>query len=60
MLLGELIKKFPLPTPPQPKTTPAAAVKTETENGTAESKDLKNDNKQDKIKPPPEKKQRIN
>lgn len=61
MLLGELIKKFPLPAPPQPKAAPvAAAVKTETENGTTESKDVKSEVKQEKIKPPPEKKQRIN
>lgn len=61
MLLGELIKKFPLPTPPQPKAAPAAAtVKTETENGNVDSKDIKNEIKPEKIKPPPEKKQRIN
>lgn len=60
MLLGELIKKFPLPVPPQPKTTPATAVvKTETENGTAENKEIKNEIKQEKVKPPPEKKARI-
>lgn len=60
MLLGELIRKFPLPAPPQPKAVPAAAVvRSETENGTAESKDVKSENKQEKVKPPPEKKPRI-
>lgn len=60
MLLGELIKKFPLPTPPQPKTTPAAPVKTGVENGTSETKEIKTENTQEKIKPPPEKKPRLN
>lgn len=61
MLLGELIKKFPLPVPPQPKAAPATTVaKNETENGTGDSnKDVKSENKQDKVKPPPEKKPRI-
>ncbi|KAK4885175.1 hypothetical protein RN001_001446 [Aquatica leii] len=59
MLLGELIKKFPLPQPPQPKTV-AAPVKTETENGTSENKEVpKVEVKQEKIKPPPEKKTKI-
>lgn len=61
MLLGELIKKFPLPAPPQPKAVPpTATVKTEIENGNVENKDVKNDIKLEKIKPPPEKKQRVN
>ncbi|KAJ8962787.1 hypothetical protein NQ318_001186 [Aromia moschata] len=58
MLLGELIKKFPLPTPPQPKAPPTAPAKQETENGSTENKELKSE-KQEKIKPPPEKKPRI-
>lgn len=58
MLLGELIKKFPLPVPPQPKITPAASIKVE--NGTAEIKtEIKTENTQDKIKPPPDKKPRL-
>ncbi|XP_044265417.1 mediator of RNA polymerase II transcription subunit 6 [Tribolium madens] len=61
MLLGELIKKFPLPAPPQPKTTPAALTsKSGVENGTSESKEIKTENAQEKIKPPPEKKPRLN
>lgn len=60
MLLGELIKKFPLPTPPQPKAAPAAPVKNETDSGASENKESKTDTKQEKIKPPPEKKPRIN
>ncbi|KAJ3659592.1 hypothetical protein Zmor_011275 [Zophobas morio] len=59
MLLGELIKKFPLPTPPQPKVTPAPPAKTGVENGTAE-KETKTESSQEKIKPPPEKKPRLN
>lgn len=60
MLLGELIKKFPLPTPAQPKAIPAAPVKTEVENGTpTENKEIKQE-KTEKIKPPPEKKPRVN
>ncbi|XP_022911852.1 mediator of RNA polymerase II transcription subunit 6 [Onthophagus taurus] len=57
MLLGELIKKFPLPIPPQIKTAPHPKI--EAENGATENKDIKLE-KQDKIKPPPEKKPRIN
>ncbi|CAG9766148.1 unnamed protein product [Ceutorhynchus assimilis] len=68
MLLGELIKKFPLPSPPQqPKTTASNAVKTENtnENGVEEG----NGNTKEKVevkqektgnKPPPEKKPRLN
>ncbi|KAJ8972316.1 hypothetical protein NQ314_000231, partial [Rhamnusium bicolor] len=48
MLLGELIKKFPLPTPPLPKVTPVVAVKTETENGATETKEIKLEIKQEK------------
>lgn len=60
MLLGELINKFPLPTPPQPKVTgPPPSVK-EAENGIPENKEVKTENRQEKIKPPPEKKPRIN
>ncbi|XP_025833756.1 mediator of RNA polymerase II transcription subunit 6 [Agrilus planipennis] len=59
MLLGELIKKFPLPQPQLPKINPTAVVKTEPENGTTENKESKSD-KQEKIKPPPEKKPKIN
>lgn len=60
MLLGELLKKFPLPTPVQPKTTPVP-VKIEQENNTQqENKDVKPEIKQEKIKPPPEKKPRLN
>lgn len=57
MLLGELIKKFPLPTPPQTKAI-MAPVKSESENGSNENKDIKTE-KHEKIKPPPEKKPRI-
>ncbi|GJQ66252.1 MED6 [Trypoxylus dichotomus] len=57
MLLSELIKKFPLPTPPQAKAI-TAPIKNETENGTIESKEVKTE-KHEKIKPPPEKKPRI-
>lgn len=60
MLLGELIKKFPLPVPPQPKAQPAVSVKQENGNGGAESKVIKTEVRQDKIRPPPEKKPRIN
>lgn len=82
MLLVELSKKFPLPTPSQIKaqaqqqgtgstagTTPGGAapgtaqVKVEQqENGNvSDGKDMKNAQvKDEKIKPPPEKKQRIN
>ncbi|CAH0551823.1 unnamed protein product [Brassicogethes aeneus] len=59
MLLGELIRKFPLPAPPQPKIQ-APPVKTDVENGQTENKDIKTEIKQEKIKPPPEKKPRIN
>lgn len=60
MLLGELIKKFPLPQPPQPKAA-APPVKVEQENGTQENKDaIKTEIKQEKIKPPPEKKPKVN
>lgn len=83
MLLGELIKKFPLPTPAvQPKNTPVP-VKTEPEQNNTQqqqqqqgqqqqqqqgqqqqqqdqNKDVKNEIKQEKIKPPPEKKPRLN
>lgn len=60
MLLGELIKTFPLPQPPQPKVT-TVAIKTEPENNGTESKDgIKTEIKQEKIKPPPEKKPKIN
>lgn len=61
MLLGELIKNFPLPAAPQSKPQPPVTTpKTEQENGTAENtKEIKTENKQDKIKPPPEKKPRI-
>ncbi|CAH1967736.1 unnamed protein product [Acanthoscelides obtectus] len=58
MLLGELIKKFPLPTPPQPKVQPVAPVKTETDNS-SDTKENRTDIKQEKIKPPPEKKPRM-
>lgn len=59
MLLGELIKKFPLPQPPQPKVT-VAPVKIEAENGTPEHKEVvKVEVKQEKIKPPPEKKPKV-
>lgn len=58
MLLGELIKKFPLPTPPQPKIAPTAPVKIE--NGTLDIKtEIKTENVQEKIKPPPDKKPRL-
>ncbi|KAK9709328.1 MED6 mediator subfamily complex component [Popillia japonica] len=57
MLLGELIKKFPLPMPPQAKTI-SVPIKTESENGTSENKEIKTE-KHEKIKPPPEKKPRI-
>lgn len=57
MLLGELMKKFPLPTPPQTKVAPIP-VKTESENGAVDTKDIKTE-KHEKIKPPPEKKPRI-
>lgn len=60
MLLGELIKKFPLPTPPQPKAAPTVPVKNEADGGASENKDIKPEIKQEKIKPPPEKKPRIN
>lgn len=60
MLLGELIKKFPLPTPIQPKPVPVT-VKTEPENNTtSDNKEIKTEVKQEKIKPPPEKKPRLN
>ncbi|CAH1163856.1 unnamed protein product [Phaedon cochleariae] len=59
MLLGELIRKFPLPCPPQPKLVPSAPVKQDSENGATENKDIKTEIKQEKIKPPPEKKPRI-
>lgn len=60
MLLGELIKKFPLPVPPQPKILPATNVKQENGNGGTESKVIKTEVKQEKIRPPPEKKPRVN
>lgn len=58
MLLGELIKKFPLPQPPQLKAAPVP-VKTEGENNRAETKEVKTEVKQEKIKPPPEKKPKL-
>ncbi|XP_057660678.1 mediator of RNA polymerase II transcription subunit 6 [Diorhabda carinulata] len=58
MLLGELLRKFPLPAPPQPKVQPVVPVKQENENG-SENKDIKIEVKQEKIKPPPEKKPRL-
>lgn len=60
MLLGELIKKFPLPVPPQPKMQPVVVVKQENGNGVTETKDGKIDSKLEKIRPPPEKKPRVN
>ncbi|KAK9891239.1 hypothetical protein WA026_013552 [Henosepilachna vigintioctopunctata] len=61
MLLGELIKKFPLPIPPQPKPAPTVVTpKQENENGSNEMKEMKPEVKQEKIKPPPEKKPRLN
>lgn len=61
MLLGELIKKFPLPTPPQPKTTATVPVKLESENGVQENKEKVEIKQENKIsKPPPEKKPRLN
>lgn len=60
MLLGELIKKFPLPVPPQPKMQPTTIAKQENGNGVPENKDIKAEVKQDKIRPPPEKKPRVN
>lgn len=60
MLLGELIKKFPLPMPPQPKTAPTP-VKTESENGVQENKEKVEIKQENKVnKPPPEKKPRLN
>ncbi|XP_066258518.1 mediator of RNA polymerase II transcription subunit 6 [Euwallacea similis] len=63
MLLGELIKKFPLPVPPQPKVPATVPVKNESENGGQESNnkekvEVKQENKVSK--PPPEKKPRLN
>lgn len=58
MLLGELIKKFPLHTPSQPKVTSqqasvGASIKNEPENGNiVENRDIKTEIKQEKIKPP--------
>lgn len=62
MLLGELIKKFPLPLPPQqPKPAAAAPIKSENDNGAQETKEKIVEVKQEKIsKPPPEKKPRLN
>lgn len=60
MLLGELIKKFPLPVIQQPKAIAAPPVKQENENGSVENKEIKTEIKQEKIKPPPEKKPRVN
>ena len=61
MLLNELTRKFPLPTIYQPKAPPAP-IKTESENGSIsnENKEGKLEIKQEKIKPPPEKKPRVN
>ncbi|XP_023016302.1 mediator complex subunit 6 [Leptinotarsa decemlineata] len=59
MLLGELIRKFPLPTPPQPAKASAVSTKQESENGGSENKEIKTEIKQEKIKPPPEKKPRL-
>lgn len=58
MLLGELIKKFPLPQPPQLKAA-SVPVKAEGENNGAEIKEVKTEVKQEKIKPPPEKKPKL-
>ncbi|XP_060535307.1 mediator of RNA polymerase II transcription subunit 6 [Cylas formicarius] len=58
MLLGELIKKFPLPAP-QPKVAVVVTVKSDSENGNLESKE-KVEVKQEKIKPPADKKPRLN
>lgn len=61
MLLGELIKKFPLPAiPPQVKPTNPAPVKTEAENGVQENKEKVEVKQEAKVKPPPEKKPRLN
>ncbi|XP_017786718.1 PREDICTED: mediator of RNA polymerase II transcription subunit 6 isoform X2 [Nicrophorus vespilloides] len=57
MLLGDLIKKFPLPTQPLPKAPQTVPTKNEPENGAS---DDKTEIKQEKIKPPPEKKPRLN
>lgn len=59
MLLGELIKKFPLPVPPLPKVHPTSIIKQENGNGNIENKS-KTEVKQEKIRPPPEKKLRVN
>lgn len=59
MLLGELIKKFPLPALSQPKMQPSA-IKQENGNGTADNKIIKSEVKQEKLRPPPEKKLRVN
>lgn len=60
MLLGELIKKFPLPVLPQPKMQTMTTVKQENGNGGAENKDAKTEIKPEKIRPPLEKKPRVN
>lgn len=60
MLLGELIKKFPLPVLPQPKIQPTPTIKQENGNGNTDIKNVKIEIKQEKIRPPPEKKPRIN
>ncbi|CAG9833431.1 unnamed protein product [Diabrotica balteata] len=41
MLLGELIRKFPLPAPPQPKIAPVPQIKQEPDNGAPENKEIK-------------------
>lgn len=58
MLLGELVKKFPLTTPAQLKAAPAPSVKTEPETTQQNDKE-KQENTQDKSGKPPEKKPRI-
>lgn len=59
MLLGELIKKFPLPILAQSKMLPTSTIKQENGNGSAD-KSIKTEIKQDKIRPPPEKKLKLN
>lgn len=63
MLLGELVKQFPLSTPAQTKPVPPPSIKTEPDAPPANNsneKQEKQENNKEKIGPPPDKKPRVN
>lgn len=59
MLLGELVKKFPLQAPPQIKPAAPPSVKTEPETTPTQNDKEKPQVKEEKTGKPPEKKPRV-